>query len=460
MKKPSNVAGKSKTKKLIATAIATLVVLAVFTSTVFADSYGKYNVTIIDSGVKTTIATTAKEPIDVLKTAGITLASDDKMDITAFAGGEGGTIVINRLNTVNIKFNGKVQTYDVYAPTVGEAIKEIGLTVNDENATNYKFADLIKDGMVIEIKDAPSVTLVSGKNTTKYAKTSGTVKDLVELAGIKLAKYDYTKPALDTQLKADMKVEVFKVVYLKETKNQAIEYKTVEKEDDSLDKGETEVVTEGKNGNKKVTYEVKYVNGKVAKKKVLDSVITSKPTTAVVKVGTKEAEPVEEEQTEEQTTNSEETETTTKVSSTKKTAKKTTSKKKSKKSKKSSKKTSNSDVTPNGVQSYNGISVGQVIDGYYTRYCMCAQCNGVESNYLASGAYVYYNMPDPHYVALNWLPMGSVIKLNGTNYTVVDRGGSGLSSVGRVDVFTPEGHEACFRYGCGSCTLEIVRLGW
>lgn len=38
--------------------------------------------------------------------------------------------------------------------------------------------------------------------------------------------------------------------------------------------------------------------------------------------------------------------------------------------------------------------------------------------------------------------MGSVIKVNGQNYTVVDRGGSGLSTVGRIDIFTPEGHAA------------------
>lgn len=445
MKKPSNVAGKSKTKKLIATAIATLVVLAVFTSTVFADSYGKYNVTIVDGGVKTTIATTAKEPIDVLKTAGITLASDDKMDITAFAGGEGGTIVINRLNAVNIKFDNKVQTYDVYASTVGEAIEEIGLSVKDEAATNYKFSDLVKDGMVIEVKSAPYVTLVTGKDSTKYAKASGTVEDLLKLAGIRLAKYDYTKPALDTQLKAGMKVEYFKVVYLNETKNEKIKFKTVEKEDSELEEGTTEVVKEGKNGSKQVTYEVKYVNGKAAKKTVLKEVVKTKATNKVVKVGTKKVVLMPETTT---------TETTTQTTQTTN----TTSKKAAKK--KTTKKSTNSSVTPNGVKSYNGISVGQVIDGYYTRYCMCAQCNGVESNYLASGKYVYYNMPDPHYVALNWLPMGSVIKVNGINYTVADRGGSGLSTVGRVDVFTPEGHAACFRLGCGGCTIEIVRLGW
>ena len=39
-------------------------------------------------------------------------------------------------------------------------------------------------------------------------------------------------------------------------------------------------------------------------------------------------------------------------------------------------------------------------------------------------------------------------------------GGSGLSSVGRIDIYTPEGHAAALRGGTGSCTIEIVRLGW
>lgn len=54
--------------------------------------------------------------------------------------------------------------------------------------------------------------------------------------------------------------------------------------------------------------------------------------------------------------------------------------------------------------------------------------------------------------------MGSIVNIDGTNYTVVDRGGSGLSSVGRVDIFTPEGHRACYKYGTGKCTLTIMRL--
>lgn len=408
MKKLSIVASKLKSKKLIATVVATVLILGIFTTTVLADSLGRYDVTIVDGAARTTIATAAKEPIDVLKTAGIILNSDDKMDITDFEKGEGGTIVINRLNSVNIKFGDNVQTYNVYAPTVGAAIGEIGLTCA-EKSVNYAFGDSVSDGMVIEIKAAPHVTLKVDGKKIKIARVSGKVKDLLKLANVTLGENDYTTPSLDTALKAGMKVTLNRVQYRTVTKNEVIKFDTVKKKDKKLAMGKKKVVTKGKNGSKRVTSEVKIVNGKVTNETVLKEVVLTEPTSKVVKVGTKYVDPT---------------------------------------------------VKPNGVKSMNGFTLGQKIQGSYTRYCMCAICCGVETGVTASGKRVYNGMPDPHYVALNWLPMGSVIKVNGTNYTVVDRGGGGLSAVGKVDVFTPEGHAACYRLGCGSCTIEIVRLGW
>ena len=409
MKKPSNVTKKSRLSKLLVTAIVTLLITAIFTSTAFADSLGKYDVIVVDNGVETTIATAAKEPLDVLTTAGITLDSDDKMDITEFVQGKGGKIVISRHNTVNIKFGGNVQTYQVYAPTVGEALTEIGLTVGANDNINYKFGDTVKDGMVVEIKSAPYVTLKADGKSVKYAKVTGTVKDLLALAGITLDADDYTKPALNSQLSAKMKVKVYRVSYETVTKTQKIKFKTIKKKDKKLAQGKTKVVKKGQKGKKKVTYKIKTVNGEVKSEKVVKEVVKKKPVNKVVKVGTKFVD---------------------------------------------------ESVTPNGVESMNGFTLGQQISGRYTHYCACATCNGSGSGTTTSGRRIYNGMENPHYIACNWLPLGSVIKVDGVNYTVVDRGGSGLSRTGRIDIFTPEGHAACYRLGVGSCSITIVRLGW
>ena len=117
-------------------------------------------------------------------------------------------------------------------------------------------------------------------------------------------------------------------------------------------------------------------------------------------------------------------------------------------------------IQANGVDSKWGYKVGQTINGRYTHYCACATCNGNSNGITSSGRRISNGMANPYYIACNWLPLGSVINVDGTNYTVVDRGGSGLSATGRIDIFTPEGHAACYRYGTGPCTIKIVRLGW
>ena len=281
-----------------------------------------YDVKIVDSGEETTVTTTETEPIEILKEAGITFNSDDKMNLDSFEQGEGGTIVIRRFNSISIEFDGKIQTYGVYAETVGEALSEIGAEVDENDEIDHSFSDKIQNGMVINIVSVFSVSLTVDGKTSEYEINKGKVADLIKLAGISLGKNDRTEPSLDSELKDGMTVKVVR------------------------------------------------------------------------------------------------------------------------------------------AKSKSGFSVGQKISGKYSHYCACATCNGNSRGITSSGKKIYNGMKNPYYVACNWLPLGSVIKIDGKEYTVVDRGGSGLSRKGRVDIFTPEGHSACYKYGVGSCSIEIVRLGW
>ena len=248
----------------------------------------------------------------------------------------------------------------------------------------------------------------SGEVITVTATPRETVGDLLERANVTLDSNDYTVPAVNQELETGVTVDVNRVDYVEETVKVKVKYTTKKKKDNSLPKGEKIVVRKGKNGVKEVTYKVKYVNGEAINKEKVEEVVTKEAVTKVVKVGTND----------------------------------------------------NPEVKPNGVTSKNGYTIGQVIEGRYTHYCACATCNGNSRGITSSGKRIYNGMSNPYYIACNWLPLGTVLKVNGHNYTVVDRGGSGLSRRGRIDIFTPEGHSACYRYGTGSCKIEIVRLGW
>lgn len=401
---------KGISRAVITAVIALVIALAVFATTAFAQIASTYNVEICVDGNSFVITTNETEPIEILSQANVKLTQDDKLDISSFRAGEGGTINVDKLKTVNIEFDDTIRAYKVYADTVGQAVDELGLSVDKKSKLSFAPSQKIIEGMVVGIKSAKSVTLNADGKKVKYAITSGTVADLIRLAQITLGEEDYTRPALNSRLKPGMTVKVCRVEYKETTKTESVSYKTTKKKNSSLYKGIENVVKKGTNGKAEVTYKVKYVNGKAVSKTEIDRVVTKKAKNKIVEVGSKKTG-------------------------------------------------GNNKITANGVKSKNGYKVGQKIKGRYTHYCACGTC-GSGTGVTASGKRVSNGMKNPYYIACNWLPMGSVVNIDGDNYTVVDRGGSGLSRVGRVDIFTPEGHRACYKYGTGSCDLTIVRLGW
>lgn len=389
-----------------ATVIAFVLIVCIFTATAFAGVTGEYDVVINDNGKEYTVTTEEIQPIEILNEANITLGANDKLNIAGFEAGEGGIIVVDRLNTVYIKYDEIITAYNVYADTVAEAFSEIG--VNTENCQiDYSPSARVENGMIINVAGAKTVILNADSTSSTISAIGSTVADVISLAGISLDGDDYVEPALDTAIEDGMEITVYRVTVKTETRKETIKFSTETKQNSDMDTGTSEIEVAGQNGEKQVEYKVTYINGREASKEELSSTVTKEPVTEVKVVGTKQGS-----------------------------------------------------VEPNGVQSANGYSVGQTIKGKYTHYCSCAKCCGKSNGVTASGKKVYTGMPNPYYVACNWLPLGSVISVNGTNYTVVDRGGSGLSSGGRIDIYTPEGHQAAIRGGTGSCSITIIRLGW
>ncbi len=411
MTNQSKIAGSRSLRVIFQAVIAVMLIVSTFAVTALADTLQSYEVKVIDNGAETTITTTETEPIEILTKAGINLSADDKINYSDFSKGEGGTIVINRLSTIKVEYNGNIQSYNVYSATVKEALKELGIELNSETSVNCSLTAPVKNSMVIRVFKNATVNLTADDRTVRYTNVKGTVADLIALAGIKLDEHDYTEPALDTALTDGMDILVCRVEYKVKTKTESVKYSTIKKKDKKLAKGVKTTVTKGVKGKKTVTYNIKYVNGEVDSKEVLSQKTKKKATSKVVKVGTKKVKGAAK-------------------------------------------------IKSNGVNSRNGYKVGQVISGRYTHYCACAKCNGNSRGITSSGKKIRNGMKNPYYIACNWLPLGSVIEADGVCYTVTDRGGSGLSRKGRIDIFTPEGHSACYKYGTGKCKITILRLGW
>lgn len=401
-------AGKRSFRTLLSIVLVLSLLISIFATTTLADATETKDVTIVDGTKAIAVTTTETEPLKILKTAGVVLESSDKVDITAF-GENGGEIKVNRLKNITIDNDGDINEYQVYSTNVGTAIKDAGISIDANDGINFNLTDEITEGMVIMIKRAINVSITDMGKKYSFLTIDETVEDVLNTSGITLGENDYTKPALDTELEKDMSIKVYRVEYKTEKEEKVIKFTTKEEKDKTLLKGTKKTITKGKDGKEEISYRVRIVNGKEESREETDRKVIEEAVEEVVKIGTKKVEV---------------------------------------------------DVTPNGVKSKNGISLGDKISGRYTHYCACATCNGNSRGITTSGRRIQNGMKNPYYIACNWLPLGSVIKTQGHYYTVVDRGGSGLSRKGRIDIFTPGGHSACYRLGTGNCTIEIIRLGW
>lgn len=168
-----------------------------------------------------------------------------------------------------------------------EIINQAGFALSGNDA--YSVNNSSDSFKAIKIFRAFDMKVVDGGVQKEISAINGTVSEALENAGIELPDSDdIINVALTDEVKENMSVTIDRVEYVKDTVTKTIAYKTVTKNDSTLDSGKTKVSVEGKNGSKEVTTTKKLVNGTVVDTKVTENIV-KQPTDKVVLKGTKKA---------------------------------------------------------------------------------------------------------------------------------------------------------------------------
>lgn len=124
----------------------------------------------------------------------------------------------------------------------------------------------------------------------------GTVLAATEPESIKQARL--SQEAADAKVlqqkqqeEAKRQTDLVKPVVKTETKKETIAFESTEQESATLTQGQKQVATQGVNGERTITYEVTYVQGKETARKEIKNEITTQPVTQVTLVGTYVAPP-------------------------------------------------------------------------------------------------------------------------------------------------------------------------
>src|SRR5699024_10479166 len=115
-----------------------------------------------------------------------------------------------------------------------------------------------------------------------------TIEEALDKNNVEINKLDKVSPALTEEAEEDTEITITRVEEKEEVVEEAIAFKTIEKKDNTLNKGQSKVLKSGKEGKAKKTYTVTFENGQEVSRELIDEETIEKSVAKEVAVGTKE----------------------------------------------------------------------------------------------------------------------------------------------------------------------------
>jgi len=188
---------------------------------------------------------------------------------------------------VNLLDSGRTFTAETTAKTVGEFLEQNDIEIGSEDYLETS-ADLpIEEGMDIIIRRAMPLTVNMGTDTRDIDMIAGTVAEALDLAGVDLDEDDEVYPSTDSYVRPGMSIDYIAVQVEYQTSTKSIGYQEETREDDSILKGDSEVVQYGEEGEMETQTKQVYKNGVLYSEEVVSETVTKDPINEVVAIGTK-----------------------------------------------------------------------------------------------------------------------------------------------------------------------------
>ena len=197
-----------------------------------------------------------------------------------------GAAFVGSRKTVVIAYDGQEIQVSTLSGTVGDVLEKQNIIIGDDDKIIPKMSEQIEDGMKITIHRAFEIKLVDGKVEKSIFTTQTNVKDLIDSLNIKLKEEDKIEPKLGETVGEGQVIKITRVTRGVEVETQELPFQTVFKNNDSLEKGKTKKIQEGKKGLKEIKFEVLYEDGIEAGREIIEENIVEDAVNEIVEKGT------------------------------------------------------------------------------------------------------------------------------------------------------------------------------
>lgn len=271
-------------------ALLMVVVLFFLSVTAFAKPSKSYDIVIEDGEKVMSLSTSETDALKILEETDCLFneAYGDTLDLSEFkAGVDGSVIKIQRGVSVSIT-NYDGSTYAVFASgTVKDAIEMAEIKLPHGASVNYSLDEPLSEGLEIEIYGAYDIKIIIDGAVYERTVSGKTVGDAISKVDLGISDDDFTRPGENTPLMNGIEIEIVKVKTKIYTVTEKLTYTTKYVYTDELASGKTRVRVEGQNGVREITYKESYIDGVLIDSVVKESKITKRPVDKVLEVGTK-----------------------------------------------------------------------------------------------------------------------------------------------------------------------------
>ena len=225
---------------------------------------------------------------DVLKAAHVRVGEHDLLAPSPDVPVTSDTVVVlRRGRLMALTVDGTSRQVWVTAMSVSEALQQVGLRVDGAVLSADRSRAIPLKGFSLDVRTRKSVQLLDGGHVRRVLSNGVTVRDLLVEQRVAVRAADQLTPASTAPLRNGAIVRITRVDGRHLVDTVPIAYSTVRKPDSSMYRGETKTLRDGRVGTLRRTFALRFVNGKLAQKKLLTSVRVSAPVTQVVLFGTK-----------------------------------------------------------------------------------------------------------------------------------------------------------------------------
>lgn len=278
-----------RVKAVTGYSIFTIVVVAIVSFWAFSEAL-KAEVVIAADGDYMTIKTSTDTVGELLDDLGIDVGENDSLSHELEQSIESGMeIYVESARPITVTIDGDQQVYETAASTVGDFLNEAEIEIGQYDDVSISNIKLIEENLEIEIKRAFPIHFTDGveESAEMWVTKGTTIEEALEKNEIDVNKLDKVSPKLTDKVKKDTDITITRIEEKEIEVEEAIAFKTIEKNDSSMNKGQSKVVKQGQEGKANKTYKITYENGKEVARDLIAEEVIKESVAKEVAVGTK-----------------------------------------------------------------------------------------------------------------------------------------------------------------------------